>query len=555
MTHFYFRRRKQILKRLMVTSVLFIFIFFSYALFRFVAFRLFHFDVSSNDLMVLFVAVFLLSFAYKPIDYLTLLLFKEVLFKSHVADHSVLTQLGRSLFTVLDQTTLANLIVNTFGEALHMKVVSVLVRDPSKLVYRMASAFGLKPSAWRGVELNASCLLIEILRTHRAPLERERVVPSFSWQEANQLRHDFEQLHASCVVPLMVQDELIGSVNLLPQGAVKVFTPQEIRSFFEFAREAAIAFGNAALFDELRESNEELMKIQSQFVRSAQHSAITHLATGIAHEIHNPLTIISGKAQVLLLKRDKIAFDAQVEEVLKTIVKQTKRAADITRKLIMFSQSHKSAKELIDFETVINDTIALLSYQVSLDQIQVVKRFEQPIPKWFGNMSELREAFLNLFLNAVQAIDTKGIIEVVVRYRETDQVIELRVSDSGPGIPESDLVQVFHPFFTTRHGASGLGLFVTQQIIHGYQGSIRAESESGRGATFIVELPVSEKTFPLGKVNDLGSTTTQFGPGHMEDDRGHSGVTENLAKLGEGSGSFRPLTPSPAQFLRSCGFP
>ena len=489
MVNLYLRKRKRFLKNLVLTVILSLLVFFFYSLFRLLAFRLFQFDLSSHEVVGLLLSVVVVSLIYKPIDYVVLALFKDIIFRSYMQDHSVLVHLTRSLMGVLDRTELANLIVNTFGEALHLRVASVLLYDKTKEVYRMNSAFGLKPSIWRNVELNTNSLLVELLRAQKIPLERERIVHSFSWQEANQLRHGFEELHASYVIPLIFQEELIGSINLMPKTGSKSFTPQEVRSFFEFAKEASVAFRNAALFDELRHSNQELMKIQSGFLHSVQHSAIAQLATGIAHEIHNPLTIISGKAQILLLKRDKIAYDEQVEDVLKTIVKQTKRAADITRKLLMFSESHKSVRELVDFETVVNDTIALLSYQVSLDQIQVIKRFEHPIPKWFGNIGELREAFLNLFLNAVQAIGTKGTVQVVVRYRKQDELIELRVSDSGPGIPERDLARVFHPFFTTRQGASGLGLFVSQQIIHGYHGSIHAESKSGEGATFIIELP------------------------------------------------------------------
>lgn len=489
MTNLYLKKRKRLLKRFILLAILFIFAFFVYALLRFVAFRLFRYDFSSHDIVILGLSVFLVSIVYKPIDHLVLLFFKDVFFKSNTMDRFALIHLGRALTGILDRTELANLIVNTFGEALQVRTASVLIYEQSKGVYQIESAFGLKSSVWRHIELSPHCLLIELLRTHKAPIERERVVHSFSWQEANQLLHDCEKLHASCIIPLIFQDELIGSINLTPRTVGKPFSPHEIKSFFEFAWEAAAAFRNTALFDELRQSNRELMKIQSEFLHSSQHSAIAQLATGIAHEIHNPLTIISGKAQILLLKRDKIAYGEQVEEVLKTIVKQTKRAADITRKLLMFSESHRAVKEPIDFEAIVNDTVALLSYQVSLDQIQVIKHFERPIPKWFGNVGELREAFLNLFLNAVQAIGTHGSIQVSLSYQKQDQMIELKVSDSGPGIPEADISKIFQPFFTTRQGASGLGLFVAQQIIYGYHGMIRAENRFGEGAVFTVDLP------------------------------------------------------------------
>ena len=502
---------------MIITCVLFALVFFFFSLFRFLDLHFFHSNLFSNEVIILALAVFLASLVYKPLDHLVLLFFKDVLFRSYVIDHSVLAQLAKSLTSVLDKSELANLIVNTLGEVLPIRTASILLMDQASKTYKLVSTYGWKPSAWKNVGLGPNSLIIELLKAHQLPFEREKVAHSFSWQEANQLTHDFELLHASCVVPLIFQNDLIGSVNLTPLAAAKRFNSQELRSFAEFGREAAAAFRNASLFDELKESNRQLMEIQSRFLHSAQHSAISQLAAGIAHEIHNPLTIISGKAQILLLKRDKIAYDKQVEEVLKTIVKQTKRAADITRKLLMFSESRKSVKEPVDLESVINDTIALLSYQVSLDQIQVLKHFEPPLPKWFGNINELREAFLNIFLNAVQAIGTKGTIDISVRYRNSDQVIELKVSDSGPGIEKEHVAKIFHPFFTTREGACGLGLFVTQQIIHSYHGVVRAESELGRGTTLIVELPYQHDSAASGFSSEPLSDSGSVGPGgHTE---------------------------------------
>ena len=493
MVNLYLRKRKRFLKRLILTSILFILVFFIYSFSRFIAMRFFDVDLIAHEIYILIAAVLLISLAYKPLDHLVLFLFKDVLFTTNGRDQSTLVQLTRSMTAVLDRAELSNLIANTFGETLHVRTALVLLYDKNKSVYRVTSSFGLKAIQIRHISLSNNSLLIELLRVRKLPLERERVVHSFSWQEANQLTQDFEQLHASCVIPLIYQEELIGLISLAPKSGDRFFNALEMKSFSEFAREAAKAFRNAALFSELTESNHDLMKIQSHLIHSAQHSAIAQLATGLAHEIHNPLTIISGKAQIMLLKRDKIAFDDQVSDVLKTIVKQTKRAADITRKLLMFSDSHKSIKEPVDLEMVIQDTIALLSYQVSLDQIQVVKRFEPAIPTLSGNKAELREAFLNIFLNAVQAIGTKGTIEIRLRHRKEQNSLELSVRDSGCGISEENLPKIFHPFFTTRDGTSGLGLFVTQQIVHGYGGSIRVESMLHQGTTLYINLPCARK--------------------------------------------------------------
>ena len=492
------RKRKRLLQAVLLIGFLFVLVFFFYALIRYIAFGFFHYNLFSHELVILAGPVLLAALFYKPIDQFTLSFFRDVLLRSKTSDFGALAQLARSSRAIIDRTELANLVVNTFGDTWGVRTASVMILDPRKGGYRVISAFGLRSADWHDLVLPTSSPLIELLHLKQAPVEREQIAKSFSWQEANQIRHDFERLHASCVVPMMVEEELIGSINLLPKNMHPAFTASETKYLTEFSKEVGIAFRNASLYEEIKCSNEELMRIQSELLYSAQHSAISQLAVGIAHEIHNPLTIISGKAQILLLKKNKINFDPQVEEVLKTIVKQTKRAADITRKLLMFSETERSAKELVDFETLVNDTIALLSYQVQLDQIQVIKRFTHPVPKWYGNVAELREAFLNLFLNAGQAIGTKGTIEVSVRDRKEEEMIELKISDSGEGISEANLARVFQPFFTTREGATGLGLFVTQQIIRKYRGTIHAQRREKGGASFTVELPYSS---PISATN------------------------------------------------------
>lgn len=491
--------RKRLFKRLVVTGILFPLIFFLFSLIRYLILHFLSSDLVISPLVEVAFIVSSATLLYKPVDYLMSWVLKHTFFGAHLNPQATLHQLARDAALILDRQQLANLVVNTFGEVFGVRSASVFIFDKSKEVYRIISAFGIASPVWRSLTLPARHPFIELLKTHRLPLERERLRRSFLWQEANQLGRYFEELHATCVVPIMFQDELLAAVSLTPGERTRFFSAQDIRSFADFAREVAPAFRNASVVGELKEANEELVSIQSKFLHSVQHSAIHELATGIAHEIHNPLTIISGKAQILLLKRDQKSYDDQVEEVLKTIVKQTKRASDITRKLLMFADSEKSVKEPVDFEVLINDTIALVSYQVSLDEIQVIKRLEHPVPKFFGNIGELREAFLNLFLNAVQAIGKRGTVQVGMSYRKADRMMELRISDSGPGISESHLPKIFQPFFTTRPGGTGLGLFVTQQIIHGYGGAIRAESKIGEGTTFIMELPCGADIPPTGQ--------------------------------------------------------
>ncbi|MBI4388530.1 MAG: GAF domain-containing protein [Candidatus Omnitrophica bacterium] len=485
------RKRKQILKRFLDAVVLFILTYFIYAVFQLVAG--FFFAESPwlrAPVVLLGFSVVIAVLFYKRVDYFIFFAFKRLFLKRSDQYFFALTKLTRDLVNILDLPEVSNLIVNTFGETVGVKTASLMVFDQNEGVYQVISAFGISPSHYLKIRFAVDRPIVDTLRSYAKPLVREKIRKLFPWQEANQLVTEFEILEASCIIPLICNDQLIGSLNLGVQEASKPFRDADIRFFHELAKEIAPVVRNAIMVEELKRANQDLTQVQTELIQSTRLSAIEQLATGLAHEIHNPLTIISGKAQVLLLKKDKKGYDEKVEEVLKTIVKQTKRAADITRKLLMFSQGKGSTREAIAFETIVNDTVALVSYQMALDGIRVVKQIDHHLPVFYGNPTAFREIFLNLLLNAVQAVGKSGTIQISVRYKTLDRAIEIRVADTGIGIQAEHLNQLFNPFFTTRKDATGLGLFVTQQIIHQYSGSIRVESKVGEGTIVIIQLPV-----------------------------------------------------------------
>ncbi len=492
----YDKKRKRILKQLFVGLTLFILTSAllgggSYFLGSFLPWL-----ASGNPLIWICLAAVAAAIGYPPIDYAYTWLFKHVLFprRSHILH--LLHRLSQELAVTSDLAELANLLVNTLGEVLQLKTVSVLVRSPRGEGYVIASAYGWRVSDYRKLRFGEDSPLLELVKASGAEvLLRERAVRSLSWQEANRLTKDFDGLHATCVIPLWVKDELVGSINLLAPASDREFDEGDLRFFRDFGQEVARSIRNALLIQQLKISNEELRDTQSQLLQAAKLTAIEQLATGIAHEIHNPLTIISGKAQILLLQKDQKLYDEKVEEVLKTIVKQTRRAADITKKLLMFSRGSTPSRERLRLEDILEDTISLIAYQTSLEGIQIQRLVAEDLPDFFGNVQELREVFFNLILNALEAAGPDSRIQIGVTFQKADKVFLIQVADNGPGIPREDLDKVFNPFFTTRPEGIGLGLFVTQQIVHRYGGSIRVESEPGEGTLFVIELPL--ETLPV----------------------------------------------------------
>lgn len=504
----YLKKRKRFIKQILLGLALFLtgsavlWVLSAFSVHRFVS------PWVSRPVFILLLMTVICLLVYKPLDMAATQLFKNYFNRKKTFRQMTLMNLAEDLALVLDLQELANLIVNSFGEVLQLKTVALVVPSRMRSDFEIASAFGWNVSDYRKVRIPDKSALVSLVRQNGPHVQvRERAVRMLSWQDANKLTQDFDALRAGWIIPLYVKDELTGLIafsSFVPDAS---FDEADFQFFREFSRSVAKCIYNALSVQELKIANDELQDIQSQLIQSTKIKAIEQLATGIAHEIHNPLTIISGKAQVLLLKKDRSALDQQVEEVLKTIVKQTKRAADITRKLLMFSQGSGAPKESLKLEQILEDTIALVSYQTSLDGIEVTKSIGGGIPQFYANVHELREVFLNLILNAVQSIGSQGRIHVEMSYHPSDEIISIQISDTGPGIDQDHIDKLFNPFFTTRHDAVGLGLFVTKQIVHRYGGSIRVESQKGSGSLFIVRFPYTEASQPMAPREEAVSMT------------------------------------------------
>ncbi len=465
----------------------------------------------AHPLFPVFLMTLICIAAYKPLDFFYSEIFKRVLFKRKSFIHMSLIHLAEELRLVLDLQELANLVVNTFGEVLHLKMVAMVVPNLAKESFEIASGFGWSVTDYRRVHLAQNAALISLIQESGPHvLVRNSVVRAEAWQEANRLAHEFDMLQAGWIIPLFLKENLVGLLGFSAEQSDRTFDKTDFHFFREFAAALAKNVHNALTVRELKAANLELQDTQSRLVQAAKLSAIEQLATGLAHEIHNPLTIISGKAQILLLQKERAPLDERVEEVLKTIVKQTKRAADITRKLLMFSQGSGAPKEMLRLEQVLQDTLALVSYQTSLEGIELTQSIGPNIPRLYANVHEIREVFLNLVLNAVQSIGARGgKIHVEIRYLNRERIIEIQVSDTGRGIEKENVEKLFNPFFTTRHDALGLGLFVTKQIIHRYGGSIRVESRAREGSLFIICFSDAQ-TFATGSTEENASLPSLY---------------------------------------------
>jgi two-component system NtrC family sensor kinase len=238
----------------------------------------------------------------------------------------------------------------------------------------------------------------------------------------------------------------------------------------------------------------ERIELEAQLTQADKLSSIGLLAAGVAHEVNTPLAVISSYAQML---SKQLQGDAQKGGLLEKITRQTFRASEIVNNLLNFSRTSGTEFTAIDVNKVISDTLALLDHQFKVMKIKVQDERTAQIPLIHGNAGRLQQVFLNLFLNAKDAMSNGGTLRIATTNGES---VGVMVSDTGSGIAQEHIHRIYDPFFTTktapREGqprGTGLGLSVTYGIIQEHAGKIRVESRSGEGTTFYLDFPLTRK--------------------------------------------------------------
>ena len=240
----------------------------------------------------------------------------------------------------------------------------------------------------------------------------------------------------------------------------------------------------------------ERVELEAQLSQSDKLSSIGLLAAGVAHEVNTPLAVISSYAQML---SKQLQGDPQKSGLMEKITRQTFRASEIVNNLLNFSRTSGTEFAEVDVNRIILDTMALLEHQFKTAKIRVQDELGGHVPPISGNAGRLQQVFLNLFLNARDAMPEGGTLRVA---SSNGDGVSVLVSDTGTGIAQEHIRRIYDPFFTTKASpqhaqqsrGTGLGLSVTYGIIQEHAGKIRVESRPGEGTTFYLDFPLTRKT-------------------------------------------------------------
>jgi len=248
----------------------------------------------------------------------------------------------------------------------------------------------------------------------------------------------------------------------------------------------AESFNN--MVDSLERQREELDRTIEQLIHQEKFASLGEMAAGVAHEVGNPLFIIVGYAKMLVRR----CGDAEERELLIKITEAAQRIERLTRSLLLYARPSLQERESVDVNRVMDDALAMVEHRFKEERnYRMVKRLSPKVRPVTGSPDKLQQVFVNLLINAFQAMPEGGTLTVSTDNGDDGRSVVVELADTGVGIPSENLSKIFDPFFTTKapDRGTGLGLSITQRIVTDHGGTIRVESTPGRGTRFTITLP------------------------------------------------------------------
>ena len=383
---------------------------------------------------------------------------------------------------------LLTLVLEAIRPSLGFEVaVAVLCEDGRHVVPEYAAGT-LAPAVVEGVHVQALAAFVELAGIDHATWPSEDpIVITLAGAPGGAIAEPEAYEDA----PLVVGGAVTGMLRI--SGAAALTAEQRTRYF-------AMAADLSKAIERLDAQRTQTKLAQERLLQSEKMSSVGQLVSGVAHELNNPLTGIMGFAQLLLLRDLEEPIRHQVE----TIYAEAERASKIVSNLLTFARRRRAQKDSSNLNTLIERVLELRNYDLRVRNINTELELDPALPETLVDPNQLQQVFLNIIINAEQAMkgDDEGTLRIGTRVG--GRTITTSFADSGPGMSAETVRRIFDPFFTTKEAGegTGLGLTISYNIIEEHNGRIWAESEPGRGTTFFIELPIVSGGQPSAPVRE-----------------------------------------------------
>jgi signal transduction histidine kinase len=289
--------------------------------------------------------------------------------------------------------------------------------------------------------------------------------------------------------PLIAKDQVIGILVVDNTLSGRAIADDEIRFLQLFSNQAGTAIENSILYSRLESANRDLSETQERLIQGERLAAIGEMAASIAHEVKGPLVSIGGFARRLTRKSVPESDEWRCAD---TIAREVSRLETLLTDILTYSKKTTICYTECSIVDIVEESLALVAHSCKENGITIRTDLEGGLAPFLGDSQQLKQVFLNLFMNAQEAMKGGGDIDVSVKLGHLDEVpaVVVVVSDSGKGIPQEILRNIFSPFFTTKATGTGLGLPIVHRIITNHLGRIEVANRPKGGAVFTVTLPL-----------------------------------------------------------------
>jgi len=462
--------------------------------------RLFHKEINYLFLTYVFSILFLVAIFFYKIKPRTEKAVEQLLFKKHYDYRETLGKFSKAMVSILDLQSLSKRIMETITQTMGVEKASLFLVNEEKGGYNLCESKNVMITT-STQHLPQDDPLPFYLQDIGEIIIREELAKKVDIPEINNVINKMFLLEAEVSIPLIWKGQLIGMINLSHKFNKDIYSHEDIELLATLANQAAIAIENARLYEDLKRSK--------TYVRRADRLAsLGTLTAGLAHEIRNPLVAIKTFTHLLPDRLDDEEFR---EQFLKIASSEVDRISLLVTELLDFARPSDPKLELENINIILDGMILLVSTETKKKKINIIKNYASDLPPIQMDREQIKQVFLNILINGIQATSENGKITVKTRSFTKpggEPYVQIEFTDTGCGIPEEHLEDIFNPFFTTKSTGSGLGLSISHQIVQDHSGYIDVESQLDKGSSFFINLPVNQK-HPKRRRGDLEHDGTQ----------------------------------------------
>ncbi len=390
---------------------------------------------------------------------------------------AVFRDIIRSIYSSTSLQEVLNVVVNKTAEVMEAKGALLRILNLETSQFDVGAACGMAKDYIHKSPVPFEKLLQDPSELHKVKIITDiwhapRVeYPQHAWDEGIRMMLD---------VPMAIENEIRGLIRVYLTEP-RTFSEDELDFLITVAEQCA------CIIERVRLAENQQAHITHLASQMEKMTALGRMAAGVAHEINNPL------AGILLFSsnmKKKVAPGSFLEKGLDVIIRETQRCKTIIQGLLEFSRDKPPKKDRLDINEVIRTALSVVENQFYVRHVSLKQDLTPEIPKALLDRNQIEQVFINLLLNALQAVEDYGRVSVSSRFDTQQQRIEVEIADNGCGISAENVKRIFEPFYTTRADGTGLGLAVSYGIIKNHQGEIRVFSQLGKGTRFVIDFPV-----------------------------------------------------------------